>query len=114
MEKWDKREESNNRQEVWNSMFNWKLIPILAGLFFIISLIIVGLFPPAHGGEDDTVKVFEDGVTYVIYEDERWGTIYRDYSIMHEGVEYECNADTHVRASYINPQCIEIIMRSMP
>lgn len=96
-------------------------------IFNIMLLIIVGLFvfgatfayvhffvPPAYAGEDNTFKVFDDGITYIIENKNGWLYQIEGFKILHEGEIYDCTPDGYHLNQFLSPVCVEIIMRSLP
>ncbi len=83
-------------------------------LIILVALVIIAIgvgTNTADGGSNTTFKLFDDGVQYKITES--WG--YRNVFIVHEGVDIRCDLeDVDAHSTILNPQCIEIIMRSLP
>jgi hypothetical protein len=71
----------------------------------------------SHAGENGGyIKIFEDGVTYIEYTNTIicCGDGGTHYDILYDGVRYTCALDAYHSVQVLNPQCIEIIMRSIP
>ena len=82
-------------------------------IVFLIAVLVTGLVGNsiADGGSSTTFKLFDDGIQYKMTES--WG--YRNVYIIHEGNEIQCDLeDVDAHSTILNPQCIEIIMRSLP
>ena len=115
----DSRERRDIFYNKFNSLSNWKVIILTGVLFFVLSFTIVTMFPPIHAGEYKEYKIFDDGLTY--YEENNPNqsffsvTEYTVYGIVVDGKNIPCNAqDTDFHGSMLHPQCVEIIMRSLP
>lgn len=94
---------------------------------FLIPIIVVVLFAcwavsanaekigydmfPSKEGNYKTFKVFDDGIMYKTYL-KGWGI--EEVNILYNGTEYECQPDGYHYNQYLNPICVEIIMRSLP
>lgn len=85
-------------------------------VFIILISITLSVALSHAGGNNNTVKIFEDGVTYIEYTNTIicCGDGGVHYDILHEGVRYTCALDAYHSVQVMNPQCIEIIMRSIP
>ena len=64
---------------------------------------------------DATFKVFEDGVTYSDGCNSKSAFLHKSCEILHENEWYKCNPTTAGGyQAWINPVCVEIILRSPP
>lgn len=94
----------------------------LLGLLAIIPIVLLIQSVEAKPSSDlliedgKTFKVFEDGITYIEYTNNIFccgdGGVH--YDILYDGVRYTCALDAYHSVQVINPQCIEIILRSLP
>ena len=64
--------------------------------------------------EDGTFKLYEDGVTWKITEEHGFLYDAPNISIIKHGLEFDCLPDGYHANQYLNPICVEIIMRSIP
>jgi hypothetical protein len=59
-------------------------------------------------------KVFPDGVTYVKYKGDIFGYTSSAIDIIYNGTTYDCQPIGYHENQYLNPVCVEIILRSIP
>lgn len=113
MERWEKRERQND-DYIKSPIFNWKIAIFVGIILFTGSLITAMIFPPIYAGEEDnTFKIFDDGVTWVkTPHSSYFGTQLYSNNILHEGKLYDCMPDDYHRNQYLDPTCIEIIVRT--
>ncbi len=107
-DKWDNREK---RMRLGNP-FNIKLIVFLGIVVLAVSLAMAFAFPPIYA--DYTFNVFDDGLTYSEGCDGESRMWYKECAILYEDKWYRCNPNHGGSNSWINPVCVEIIMRSIP
>jgi hypothetical protein len=77
---------------------------------FLAVYFFVPFFAPVIYANEEGVRLFDDGVVYII--DTHWSGL-TTVNILHEGEEINCVSGATMRGS-LNPMCVEIIMRSIP
>jgi len=111
-DKWDRIEKIKSMIKK-DPIFNISLLILVGLIVFGATFAYVHfIVPPAYAGE--TFKVFDDGVTYIVEKKNAWLYEVDGISIFHDGVEYDCTPNGYHNNQYLNPVCIEIILRSIP
>ena len=86
-------------------------------VFTILIVIVVGVATAEttfRASDNTKFKVFEDGVTYIAGDSGGMFEPHTYVNIIHEGVEYDCQPTGYHDNQYLNPVCVEIILRSLP
>lgn len=100
-----------------NPIFNHRYLIAVGLILFTIMFLVALTLQPTYANEKGTWKLFDDGITY--YEDRHevdWKPDYTEKGIIFEGKKIDC-ADSKVgyySGISFNPECLEIIMRSIP
>lgn len=80
-----------------------------------ISLFCIIYFTNPVYSEGNTFKVFKDGLTYSEGCDGKPDVWHRSCNILFEDKWYKCNPTSAGGSqAWLNPVCVEIIMRSLP
>jgi hypothetical protein len=93
---------------------NKKYLLVLLVLVPVILITNISAETTYHPPNNTKFKVFEDGVTYTAGDSGGIFSPHTYINIVYNGTEYDCQPSGYHNNQYLNPVCVEIILRSLP